>query len=61
MQLSGLRNKFIWIRRKIVDDLKCIDCKCEFEEIDMEEPNHCPNCGSKNYDFKFDVEEYEDD
>lgn len=40
-----------------MEDLKCRDCGYEFEEIDMDEPNCCPECGSKNYDFKFDVEE----
>lgn len=37
-----------------MDDLKCCDCSCEFEEIDMIDDS-CPNCGSKNYDFMFDL------
>ena len=39
-----------------MDDLKCLNCGAEFEEIDMIDPNRCCNCGSDNYDFKFDVD-----
>ena len=40
-----------------MDDLMCCDCGHDFEEIDMDDPNCCPNCGSNNYDFKFDLED----
>lgn len=39
-----------------MEDLKCCDCGCEFEEIDMDD-ECCPVCGSENYDFNFDLEE----
>lgn len=39
-----------------MDDLICCDCGSEFEDIDVED-GCCPECGSKKYDFKFDVEE----
>lgn len=36
-------------------DLKCCNCGCEFEEIDMIDKSYCPQCGSENFDFTFDL------
>lgn len=44
------------LRRCDMDDLKCLDCGAEFEELDMNNSDCCPNCSSDNYEFVFDLD-----